>query len=218
MPPIPRAFTGPVTSRNALGVSPRTLGGVFDVPVAFKAFGSLAPNPFPFNVAPSIISTSVDLAVVNLPAYTLAEGSVFRMRFAGSILWNDGAQIVGINFIIGSGSPVVVAIGTTPGPGALQYFSCEAEMIALDPPSASSRIAVSTYTTGFGSSGTIAPVFQTVQDAAPGIKTLDTGGCPTGLDFTIRAIQDPAPAGPLPNPTNAVRSVSLYMLSADLLS
>lgn len=216
MPPVHRTFAGPVTARNALGVAARTLGGVFDVPTDFKEYGAAAPNPFPFNVAPDA-PTTVDLAVVNLPAYTLDQGSVFRMRFAGSIVWGPGSQPVRINLLIGGGSPVVIAGGSSPV-GTLEYFSGEVELIALDAPSASSRVGVYVLGTDFGGIGAIAPTFSTVQDAGAGIKLLDTGGCPTGIDITIRAQQQASPAGPPPDPANAVNRVSLYMLSADLLS
>ena len=207
MPPIPRPFAGPVTSRNALGVSPRTLGGVFDVPVAFTSFGTATANPFN-------PGDTVTLATVNLPAYTLAEGTVARLRYAGKVLWNGAAinpVLIRLDGITG-GAPILMG-GGAPGAGDA-LFSGSADVVALEPPSAASKVAISAEYVNIGAIGTSSPIATTNQGGVGGfgIGVLDTGGCPTGIDIKITAEQTPNNAVP------SVVSISIYLLTFDLLS
>ena len=211
MPPIPRAFTGPVTSRNALGVSPRTLGGVFDVPVVFTAFGSTTANPFN-------PGTTVTLATVNLPAYTLAEGSVARMRYAGRVTWEAAPPAADAIFLrlegVTGAAPILMGGGVPPGAaGATAMFAGEFELVALEPPSAASKVAISAEFVTIGVVGSTSPVATTHQGAnGIGIGVLDTGGCPTGIDIKINA--DMSNNGVV----SSVRRIELYLLTFDLLS
>ena len=207
MPPIPRAFTGPVTSRNALGVSPRTLGGVFDVPVVFKAFGTAAPNPFN-------PGTTVTLATVNLPAYTVDEGTVARLRYAGRILWDGAANAIFLRIggITGAAA-LLMGGGVSPGAGTTAMFAGSVDIVGLEPPSAASKVAISAEFTTIGTVGTISPVATTHQGVnGIGIGVLDTGGCPTGIDITITSDMNP---GGL---VGSVQRIELYSLTFDLLS
>ena len=209
MPPIPRAFTGPVTSRNALGVSPRTLGGVFDVPVVFTAFGSTTANPFN-------PGTTVTLATVNLPAYTLAEGSVARMRYAGRVTWEAApgdAIFLRLEGVTGA-APILMGGGAPPGAGgAVGMFAGEFELVALEPPSAASKVAISAEFVTIGVVGSTSPVATTHQGVnGIGIGVLDTGGCPTGIDIKINADMNNV------GPVSSVQRIELYLLTFDLLS
>lgn len=212
MPPIPRAFTGPVTSRNALGVSPRTLGGVFDVPVVFTAFGSFTANPFN-------PGTTVTLATVNLPAYTLAEGSVARMRYAGRVTW-EAAPIPAVDAIflrlegVTGAAPISMGGGVPPGAGgAVGMFAGEFELVALEPPSAASKVAISAEFVTIGAVGNTGPIATTHQGVnGIGIGVLDTGGCPTGIDIKINADMNNLGV------VSSVRRIELYLLTFDLLS
>jgi len=209
MPPIPRPFAGPVTSRNALGVSPRTLGGVFDVPVAFTSFGTATANPFN-------PGDTVTLATVNLPAYTLAEGSVARMRYAGRVTF-EGAPgntiFLRLEGVTGA-APITMGNGAPTGlPGAVAMFAGEFELVALEPPSAASKVAISAEFVTIGTVGSTSPVATTHQGVnGIGIGVLDTGGCPTGIDIKINVEMNNNLA------LSSVQRIELYLLTFDLLS
>ncbi len=211
MPPIPRAFTGPVTARNALGVSPRTLGGVFSVPTTFTAFGSTTANPFN-------PGATITLATVNLPAYTLDKGSVARMRYAGRLVWEAAPPAVDPIFIrldgVTGAAPITMGGGAPPGPaGASAMFAGQFELVGLESPSAASKVAVSAEFTTIGPVGTVSPVTTTHQGVnGIGIGVLDTGGCPTGID--IKILSDMNNAGVV----SSIRRIELYLLTFDLLS
>lgn len=211
MPPIPRPFAGPVTSRNALGVAARTLGGVFDVPVTFTKFGSLTPNPFN-------PGTTVTLGTVNLPAYTLDQGSVARLRYAGRLGWEASPPAVDAIFIrldgITGGAPITMGGGAPPGGGgAVGFFAGSADIVALDAPSAASKVAIYAEFVAIGTVGSTSPTATTFQGVnGIGIGEIDTGGCPTGID--IKVIADMNNAGII----SSIREIELYMLTLDLLS
>lgn len=181
---------GAARANNALGVAPRTLGGLFNALTTFTEFGTLFPaNPF-------VEGSRVVLGSVTIPGYTLTQGAALRLSFSGSLLWLNAAGVgepvqIGLlitpiataaNFLVDLGANVV------PGGAHVTYvFGGVLEMVALEDPSTDSDVGTSIQFTDLAGSGTGTSRLSLLGTTTTGILRLNTAGLAAGTRLDIVA-------------------------------
>ena len=188
IPQVIRSSAGPSVSRNTFGNAPRTLGGIFNAPTTFTSFGTdvTADETFP-------VGTTKTLGSVNFPGYSFTKGSYVRISYAGSLVFNN---VVGV--ATGNLSVLIApnAAGTfysfnldggytAPGGLSADLFGGEFSFFALEEPSDSAAVSVSSLFTSVTNTPA-APLFSLPQGVEPGTVLLDTTGLPGGITVSLR--------------------------------
>jgi hypothetical protein len=188
--PIPqttRSSSGPSIARNTFGNAPRTLGGIFNAPTTFTSFGTdvTADEVFP-------AGTTKTLGSVNFPGYSFTKGSYVRISYAGSLAFTAGLGATGnISVLIapnaaGTFYSFNLDGGYTAPVGVSgDFFGGEFSFFALEDPSDSATVAVSSLFTSV-SNTPAAPLFNLPQGSGAGTVLLDTTGLPGGITVSLR--------------------------------
>jgi hypothetical protein len=185
---VTRFSAGPSVSRNAFGNAPRTLGGIFNAPTTFTSYGTdvTADQPFP-------VGTTQTLGSVNFPGYSFTKGSYVRISYAGSLVFNNvgGGATGNISVLIdpnAAGTSYAFNLDggyTAPVGLSVEFFGGEFSFFALEEPSASAAVSVSSLFTSV-SNAPAAPLFSLPQGVEPGTVLLDTTGLPGGITVSLR--------------------------------